>query len=117
MSLELVGDYVWGRRISWPPGWDSQLQGPFPNLRAGAALLMFAPCSPPPPQENENGGDSQSNSVSESPSSPGLLAVSPDSGETHSEVRLGMLGGGSGWKSGVWAEPPLWGCPGGAQWG
>uniref|UniRef100_A0A663DV74 Na(+)/H(+) exchange regulatory cofactor NHE-RF n=1 Tax=Aquila chrysaetos chrysaetos TaxID=223781 RepID=A0A663DV74_AQUCH len=33
----------------------------------------------------ENGGDSQSNSVSESPSSPGLLAVSPDSGETHSE--------------------------------
>lgn len=80
------------------------------------------PCSrllpaPPPPQENENGGDSQSNSVSESPSSPGLLAVSPDSGETHSEVRLGMLGGGSGWKSGVWAEPPLWGCPGGAQWG
>lgn len=54
------------------------------------------PCSrllPAPPQENENGGDSQSNSVSESPSSPGLLAVSPDSGETHSEVRLGMLRG------------------------
>ncbi|NXO59582.1 NHRF1 protein, partial [Aramus guarauna] len=33
----------------------------------------------------ENGGEPQSNSVSESPSSPGPLAVSPDSSETHSE--------------------------------
>ncbi|NXW43954.1 NHRF1 protein, partial [Nyctiprogne leucopyga] len=33
----------------------------------------------------ENGGEPQSNSVSESPSSPGPLAVSPDSGDTHSE--------------------------------
>ncbi|NXR04577.1 NHRF1 protein, partial [Sagittarius serpentarius] len=33
----------------------------------------------------ENGGEPQSNSVSESPSSPAPLAVSTDSGETHSE--------------------------------
>ncbi|NWX46074.1 NHRF1 protein, partial [Steatornis caripensis] len=33
----------------------------------------------------ENGGEPQSNSVSESPSSPALLVVSPESGETHSE--------------------------------
>ncbi|KAM6240235.1 Na(+)/H(+) exchange regulatory cofactor NHE-RF1 [Spheniscus humboldti] len=33
----------------------------------------------------ENGGEPRSNSVSESPSSPGPLAVSPDSGETHSK--------------------------------
>ncbi|NXW06477.1 NHRF1 protein, partial [Fregetta grallaria] len=33
----------------------------------------------------ENSGELWSNSVSESPTSPGLLAVSPDSGETHSE--------------------------------
>ncbi|NXE10605.1 NHRF1 protein, partial [Lophotis ruficrista] len=33
----------------------------------------------------ENGGEPQSNSVSESPSSPGPLAVSPTSSETHSE--------------------------------
>ncbi|NXS53321.1 NHRF1 protein, partial [Brachypteracias leptosomus] len=33
----------------------------------------------------ENGGEPRSNSVSESPSSPRLLVVSPDSGETHSE--------------------------------
>ncbi|NXT30865.1 NHRF1 protein, partial [Pelecanoides urinatrix] len=33
----------------------------------------------------ENGGEPRSNSVSESPSSPGLLAVSPDSSETLSE--------------------------------
>ncbi|KAM6245156.1 Na(+)/H(+) exchange regulatory cofactor NHE-RF1 [Porphyrio hochstetteri] len=33
----------------------------------------------------ENGGDQRSNSVSESPSSPGPLAVSPSSSETHSE--------------------------------
>ncbi|NXE28944.1 NHRF1 protein, partial [Ardeotis kori] len=33
----------------------------------------------------ENGGELQSNSVSESPSSPGPLAVSPTSSETHSE--------------------------------
>ncbi|NXK09353.1 NHRF1 protein, partial [Herpetotheres cachinnans] len=39
------------------------------------------PCSPP----QENSGELRSNSVSESPSSPGLLAVSPDSSETHSE--------------------------------
>uniref|UniRef100_A0A663LSS5 Na(+)/H(+) exchange regulatory cofactor NHE-RF1 n=1 Tax=Athene cunicularia TaxID=194338 RepID=A0A663LSS5_ATHCN len=36
--------------------------------------------------QGENGGELRSSSVSESPSSPGLLAVSPDSGETHSEV-------------------------------
>ncbi|NWH15417.1 NHRF1 protein, partial [Grus americana] len=33
----------------------------------------------------ENGGELRSNSVSESPSSPGPLAVSPNSSETHSE--------------------------------
>ncbi|NXE75965.1 NHRF1 protein, partial [Cochlearius cochlearius] len=33
----------------------------------------------------ENGGEPRSNSVSESPSSPGPLAVSPDAGETRSE--------------------------------
>ncbi|XP_059684247.1 Na(+)/H(+) exchange regulatory cofactor NHE-RF1 [Gavia stellata] len=33
----------------------------------------------------ENGGEPQSNSVSESPSSPGPLAMSPDSSETHSK--------------------------------
>ncbi|NWV02528.1 NHRF1 protein, partial [Ptilonorhynchus violaceus] len=33
----------------------------------------------------ENGGEPRSNSVSESPSSPGPLAVSPNSSETHSE--------------------------------
>ncbi|NXS68084.1 NHRF1 protein, partial [Pandion haliaetus] len=33
----------------------------------------------------ENGGEPQSNSVSESPSSPGPVALSPDSIETHSE--------------------------------
>ncbi|KAF1562060.1 Na(+)/H(+) exchange regulatory cofactor NHE-RF1, partial [Eudyptes schlegeli] len=33
----------------------------------------------------ENGGEPRSNSVSESPSSPRPLAVSPDSGETHSK--------------------------------
>lgn len=71
-----------------PPGRDSQLRGPFPNPRAGAAPLTLAPCSPP----QENGGEPRSNSVSESPSSPGLLAVSPDSGETHSKVGLGMPG-------------------------
>ncbi|NXP55095.1 NHRF1 protein, partial [Heliornis fulica] len=37
----------------------------------------------------ENNGDQQSNSVSESPSSPGPLTVSPSSSETHSEVGLG----------------------------
>lgn len=49
---------------------------------------------PAPPQEN--GGEPRSNSVSESPSSPGPLAVSPDAGETRSEVGLGVLGGGGG---------------------
>uniref|UniRef100_A0A8D0F913 Na(+)/H(+) exchange regulatory cofactor NHE-RF n=1 Tax=Strix occidentalis caurina TaxID=311401 RepID=A0A8D0F913_STROC len=34
----------------------------------------------------ENGGEPRSSSVSECPSSPGPLAVSPDSGETHSEA-------------------------------
>ncbi|NXL35205.1 NHRF1 protein, partial [Glaucidium brasilianum] len=34
----------------------------------------------------ENGGEPRSSSVSESPSSPGPLAVSSDSGETHSEA-------------------------------
>ncbi|NXE38625.1 NHRF1 protein, partial [Ptilorrhoa leucosticta] len=47
----------------------------------------------------ENGGEPRSNSVSESPSSPAPLAVSPNSSETHSEVGLGMPGGGSGWKA------------------
>ncbi|NWU91483.1 NHRF1 protein, partial [Upupa epops] len=36
----------------------------------------------------ENGGEPRSNSVSESPSSPGPLAVSPDSSETHSEPHI-----------------------------
>ncbi|NXT89522.1 NHRF1 protein, partial [Anhinga rufa] len=35
--------------------------------------------------EFENGGEPRSNSVSESPSSPGPLAASPGSGETHGE--------------------------------
>lgn len=49
----------------------------------------------------ENGGEPRSNSVSESPSSPGPLAVSPNSSETHSEVGLGVLG--RWWLgSGVW---------------
>ncbi|XP_069655229.1 Na(+)/H(+) exchange regulatory cofactor NHE-RF1 isoform X2 [Haliaeetus albicilla] len=52
---------------------EEHLAGPLPEPVANGDL------------GKENGGDSQSNSVSESPSSPGLLAVSPDSGETHSE--------------------------------
>lgn len=101
MSLEFAGDYVWGGRILRPPRWDSQLWGLFPNFRAGTALLTLAPCFP----RQENGGEPQSNSVSESPSSPGPLAVSPDSGETHSEVGLEMPGGGGGWKAGSGLSP------------
>ena len=88
MSLELVGDYVWGGWILHLPRWELQLQGLFPNPRAGAVPLMLAPCSPP----QENGGEPRSNSVSESPSSPGPLAMSRSPSETHSEVRLRILG-------------------------
>ena len=64
-----------------------------------------------PPQEN--GGEPQSNSVSENPSSPGPLAASPDSGETHSEVGLGMPGRGGGWKVGSGLSPHRGAVPGG----
>ncbi|NXP68138.1 NHRF1 protein, partial [Chloropsis cyanopogon] len=53
----------------------------------------------------ENGGELQSNSVSESPSNPTPLAVSPNSSDTHSEVGLGMPGGGGGWKAGSGLSP------------
>jgi len=59
------------------------------------------PCSrslPAPSQEN--GGEARSNSVSESPPSPRPLSVSPDSGETHSKVGLGMPGVGGSWRVG-----------------
>ncbi|NXC60250.1 NHRF1 protein, partial [Aleadryas rufinucha] len=53
----------------------------------------------------ENGGEPRSSSVSESPSSPAPLAMSPNSSETHSEVGLGMPGGGSDWKAGSGLSP------------
>ncbi|NXH95039.1 NHRF1 protein, partial [Pachycephala philippinensis] len=53
----------------------------------------------------ENGGEPRSNSVSESPSSPAPLAVSPNSSETHSEVGLGMPGVGSAWEAGSGLSP------------
>lgn len=68
--------------------------------QAAGLELTLPPCSP-----QENGGELRSNSVSESPSSPAPLAVSPSSSETHSEVGLGMPGGGSGWKVGSGLSP------------
>ncbi|NXA27456.1 NHRF1 protein, partial [Ibidorhyncha struthersii] len=52
---------------------EQHLTGPLPEPVANGDI------------EKENGGEPRSNSVSESLSSPGPLAVSPDSGETHSE--------------------------------
>ncbi|NXB84552.1 NHRF1 protein, partial [Vidua chalybeata] len=50
------------------------------HLTAPGLELTLPPCSP-----QENGGEPRSHSVSESPSSPAPLAVSPNSSETHSE--------------------------------
>ncbi|XP_075626574.1 Na(+)/H(+) exchange regulatory cofactor NHE-RF1 isoform X1 [Balearica regulorum gibbericeps] len=52
---------------------EEHLAGPLPEPVANGDI------------EKENGGEPRSNSVSESPSSPGPLAVSPNSSETHSE--------------------------------
>ncbi|XP_074016318.1 Na(+)/H(+) exchange regulatory cofactor NHE-RF1 [Numenius arquata] len=52
---------------------EEHLTGPLPEPVANGDI------------EKENGGEPRSNSVSESPSSPGPLAVSPNSTDTHSE--------------------------------
>ncbi|NXP18961.1 NHRF1 protein, partial [Scytalopus superciliaris] len=52
---------------------EQHLTGPLPEPVANGDI------------EKENGGEPQSNSVSESPSSPAPLSVSPNSNETHSE--------------------------------
>ncbi|XP_071429522.1 Na(+)/H(+) exchange regulatory cofactor NHE-RF1 [Pithys albifrons albifrons] len=52
---------------------EQHLTGPLPEPVANGDI------------EKENGGEPQSNSVSESPSSPAPLSVSPTSSETHSE--------------------------------
>lgn len=98
MCLELGGDYVWGGWISWPPGWDLQLWRLFSSLRAGAHSPSLLP--------QENGGEPRPSSVSEIPSSPTPLAVSPNASETHSKVGLGLPGGGGGWKAESGLSPP-----------
>ncbi|XP_009706808.1 PREDICTED: Na(+)/H(+) exchange regulatory cofactor NHE-RF1-like [Cariama cristata] len=52
---------------------EEHLAGPLPEPVANGDI------------EKENGGEPRSSSVSESPSNPRPLSVSPDSGETHSE--------------------------------
>ncbi|NWS19780.1 NHRF1 protein, partial [Pachyramphus minor] len=58
---------------------EQHLTGPLPEPVANGEI------------EKENSREPQSNSVSESLSSPAPLAVSPNSSETHSEVGLGIL--------------------------
>ncbi|NXG93589.1 NHRF1 protein, partial [Stercorarius parasiticus] len=55
---------------------EEHLAGPLPEPVANGDI------------EKENGGELRSNSVSESPSSPGPLAMSPDSTNTHSEPNM-----------------------------
>ncbi|XP_027605429.1 Na(+)/H(+) exchange regulatory cofactor NHE-RF1 [Pipra filicauda] len=55
---------------------EQHLTGPLPEPVANGDI------------EKENSGEPQSNSVSESPSSPAPLAVSPNSSETHSEPHM-----------------------------
>ncbi|NWS56202.1 NHRF1 protein, partial [Chunga burmeisteri] len=55
---------------------EEHLAGPLPEPVANGDI------------EKENGGEPRSSSVSESPSNPRPLSVSPDSGETHSEPNM-----------------------------